>query len=230
MKNKREVDPAFDSIAARNETHLLFDRHDLSMIRRQIFQMGFELIKYSDNPVTQTIYLNASLTAEHKLIYTRLRRYKKKISGSDLDIAKDKEVLFEIKLDGQSKERLKTTAGKIISADFSAIKSQALPDAYVAALQAVESFRPTIATEWLREHYMIGEVGTRLTLDTVMAYFKFDDGREWEGKKVGISEYIRLECKEVIDGNLGEELTQILGGIVSPQDWHKIEIERLSRK
>lgn len=228
MQKIKETAPTFDSIDARNETRLLFACNELPAIRQQIQEMGFEQLRYSDKPVTQTIYLSTSISAEHKLIYTRLRRYKKKISDRDLDIARHEESLLEIKLDGQSKERLKTTADRIIKADFSMVGSQALPEAYVAALRAIDSFRPSIATEWLREHYMIGESGVRLTLDTVMAYFKFDNNGGWKGKKVGISEHVRLECKEAVDGNLGSELNRILGGMIAPQDWHKIEIERLS--
>lgn len=230
MQEVIKVASTFGSISARNETRLLYGCSELPTIRRQIQEMGFEQFKYSDNPVTQTIYLNASLTPEHKLVYTRLRRYKREISGRHLDISRNEASLLEIKLDGRSKERLETTTDRIIRADFSAIGLQEVPEAYAAALRAIESFCPSIATEWLREHYSIGEAGVRLTLDTVMAYFTFDEKDRWKGKKVGISEYVRLECKEAIGGSLGDELNSILGGMIAPQDWHKIEIDRLSTK
>lgn len=202
-----EIDPKLKSIAPRTENRYIIEEQNLHKFISQI-----NTILKSQNFETDynhTIYFN---NLEHEVpfeVSIKGRRYSK---SSDLGVLDyNEEWILEIKEDIiKDNSRLRKKTREILSLKEIINKVQKINE--INKIKINNPLKPYIASTYKRTHYIIDkEKNYRITIDTNINYYLFNDGLQYQ--KIGQEPYARIEIK--IPENTDEiEISKIVGQLL----------------
>lgn len=226
METSRESGGIQETTIARAEVGFFFNPLDTERVRQKLESLGYNRSDYG-NPYTQTVYFSQKSGRTPEGGYVRTRRYVDSPHSSLFEITPGSIWNLEGKISGGLKERIVLPADIILQimrgqACREVIKDS-MPGTYKILSGAGNMF-PVVATQWLREHYILDDQN-RATIDLTLNYFAFVPGNTI-GELMGQDSGGRIEWKTSNSYVPSDHLHQI-NLMPIPPKWHETAIRKM---